>query len=109
MTKTNSEPESAIPYTVQMTDEAVYAYARIPSDGVYRRVGDLLGTLASFPRYGQEYDPYYDASRPPVPCRVAFCGRYGIYYHVDDESRTITVLAIEDERRDPKTRFREPS
>lgn len=106
---TGSELGGARPYAVQMTDEAVYAYARIPSDDVYRRMGELLGNLASFPRYGQEYDPYYDASRPPAPCRVAFCGRYGIYYHVDDESHTVTVLAIEDERRDPKTRFRETS
>lgn len=101
---TSSERDEG-PYAVQMTDEAVYAYANIPSDDVYRRMGELLGSLASFPYYGQEYEPYYDAARPPVSCRVAFCGRFGIYYHVDDESRTFTVLAIEDERRDSRRRF----
>lgn len=100
-----SNGRDGTPYGVQMTDEAVYAYANISSDDVYRRVGELLNTLGTFPYYGQEYDPYYEAGQPPIPCRVMFCGRYGIYYHVNDESRTVTVLAIEDERRDPRKRF----
>ena len=99
-----SNEHNEAPYRVQMTDEAVYAYASIPADNIYHRMGELLKTLGNFPYYDQEYDPYYEAGRPPIPCRVMFCGRYGIY-HVNDESRIVTVLAIEDERRNPRNRF----
>lgn len=92
-------------YEVALTDEAVYAYASIALDRIYERVGELIGTLAQFPYYGQVYEPYYAAAQLPVPCRVLFCAQYGIYYCVDDATRTVTVLAIEDERRDPRRRF----
>lgn len=93
------------PYEVSLTDEAVYAYASIVSDRIYERVGELIDTLARFPYYGQVYEPYYIAAQPPVPCRVLFCAQYGIYHCVDDARRTVTVLATEDERRDPCRRF----
>ena len=96
----------AHPYDIELTDEALYALASIPSDRIYTRVGDLIDMLAAFPRYGQVYDPYYRAAEPPVACRVLFCGSYGIYYHIDEDKRLVTVLAIEDERRNPLGRFK---
>lgn len=97
--------EGTLRYDVLMTDEALYGLADVRPDRVYQRLGELIPALASFPRYGQAYDPYYVAACPPVPCRVFYCGPYGVYYTVDDEGRTVTVLAVEDERRDPRRRF----
>ncbi len=99
------DAEAREPYEVSLTDEAVYAYASIAPDRIYERVGELIDTLARFPYYGQVYEPYYAAAQSPVPCRVLFCAQYGIYYCVDDVRREVTVLAIEDERRDPRRRF----
>lgn len=93
-------------YEVQLTDEAVYGLAEVMPDVVYQRVSEMLSVLATFPRYGEEYDPYNEAARPPVPCRVLFVGRYGIYYTIDEERQKVTVLAIEDSRRDPRNRFK---
>ena len=96
---------TAVPFEVQLTDEAVYAYSAIPSQDVYVRIGTLLDFVAEHPYYGQEYDPYYESALPPVECRVFFCGKYSAYYHVDENRRIITVLAIEDQRRNPLARF----
>lgn len=100
-----SERDGGVAFDVQLTDEAVYGLAEVMPDAVYRRVNEMISVLAAFPRYGEEYDPYYEAARPPVPCRVLFVGGYGIYYAVDEEKRMVTVLAIEDSRRDPHGRF----
>lgn len=94
-----------IVYEVQLSDEAVYDLADVAPDSAYRRVGAMLEVLADYPYYGEAYDPYYKAALPPVPCRVLFVGRYGVYYTVDDDARTVIVLAIEDSRRNPEGRF----
>lgn len=94
------------PYEIQLTDEAVYAYGEIPSQEIYGRIGSLLDFLTTHPYYGQEYDPYYEAALPPITCRVFYCGRYGVYYHVHENEMLITVLAIEDQRRNPLARFK---
>lgn len=93
------------PFDIVMTDEALYAYSEIPSSSVYARIGTLIDFLADHPFYGQEYDPAYKAAMPPIDCRVFFCARYGVYYHVEIEDRVITIVAIEDQRRDPLSRF----
>lgn len=102
----SSIEEVTKPFEVSLTDEAVYAYAEIPSDRVYGRIGMLLDFIATHPYYGREYNPAYEAAMPPIPCRVFYCERYGVYYHVDGGERTITVLAIESQRKDPMGRFR---
>lgn len=94
-------------YAVQLTDEAVYALAEIPSEAMATRISALLSHLSRFPRYGVAFDPAYESARPPVPCLMCYCGTFGIYYHVDDEERVVTIFAIEDERRDPMSRFGE--
>ncbi len=93
------------PFDVVMTDEALYAYAEIPSERVYARIGNLIDFLAEHPYFGEEYDPYYQAAFPPIGCRVFFCAHYGVYYHVDVEQRNISILAIEDHRKNPLSRF----
>lgn len=94
-----------ISYSIQLTDEAVYGYADITSQDLCDRIDRLIEFLADHPYYGQVYDPYYEASRPPVPCRVFYCGHVGVYYHVNDPDRIITVLAMVDQRRNPLGRF----
>ena len=37
---------------------------------------------------------------------VAYAGHYGIYYEVSDEREEVHVYHIEDQRRDPLSRFR---
>lgn len=97
--------ELSTPYEIRLSDEAVYAYSEIPSKKIYDRIGFLIDFIGLHPYYGQPYEPYYRAATPPIPCRVFFCGHYGVYYNVDHESQTINVLAIEDERRNPLNRF----
>lgn len=97
--------DSAREYEVILTDEALYGYSDVRPDSVYERISELIKSLARFPYYGQEYDPYYVAAKPDIPCRVFFCGNYGIYYFVDESTKRVTVLSIEDERRNPAFRF----
>ena len=99
------DDETRDPFEIEMTDEALYAYSDIRSESILRRIEVLIDTLASFPLYGEEYDPVYETAQPPVPCRVLFCAHYGIYYHVDETKKLITILAIESQRRDPLSRF----
>ena len=94
------------PFDVVMTDEALYAYAEIPSERVYARISNLIDCLAEHPYFGEECDPYYQAAFPLIACRVFFCAHYGVYYHVDVEQRNISILAIEDHRKNPLSRFK---
>lgn len=93
-------------YVIQLTDEAVYGYADIASTDLCDRIDRLIEFLEDHPYYGQVYDPYYEASRPPVPCRVFYCGHVGVYYHVNDPDRIITVFAMVNQRRNPLGRFK---
>ena len=52
-------------------------------DRAYLEVTDTLTLLESHPELGREYDPLYEASKPPFPVRVFFIGNYGIYYTPD--------------------------
>ena len=97
--------EESSRYEILLTDEATYAFADVYRERVRARIEQLVGFLAEHPLYGEEYDPYYPAARPPVPCRVFFCGRYGIYYHVDESQHMVVVLTIEDTRMSPMGRF----
>ena len=87
------------PFDVVMTDE-------IPSERVYARIGNLIDFLAEHPYFGEECDPYYQAAFLPIDCRVFFCAHYGVCYHVDVERRNISILAIEDHRKNPLSRFK---
>ncbi len=81
--------------------------AAVPSDGAYLQIKDAILRLEDFPLLGRAYDPDYEAARPPMPCRVLYAGRYGVYYMLTDDAPVplLVVLAIGDERRDPIRRF----
>lgn len=99
------EDEAFERFDVRLTDEAFYALATLSSDRVFARMGNDLELLGLFPHLGREYDPVYDAARPPFACRVFHCENFGIYYRVDDEERRVVVFAIVDQRRNPVERF----
>ena len=99
----NAEEPAA--YEILFADEAYLAYVALPSDRLFDRITHSIKLLECSPLLGRIYDPAYEAKRPPVPCRVLYCEHYGIYYTVDDEARALYILAIEDQRRDPKNRF----
>lgn len=92
-------------YTVILTDEAFSSYVALPTARLFAHVDKDLGLLETLPYLGQAYDPAYDAARPPFECRVLYCEHYGIYYRVNEEARTVTIFAIEDQRRNPLGRF----
>lgn len=96
----------AVPeHQVLITDEAFYSFVALPSERTFAHVQNSISLLANTPYLGRIYDPAYDAQRPPFECRVLYCESYGIYYAVDDGARTVTVFALEDQRRNPQARF----
>ena len=101
----NDREENAGPFEVLLTDEALFSYSEIASTKIYTRKGFLIDFLALHPYYGEAYDPYYEAAVPPIPSRVFYCSHYGVYYHVNIKARTVAVLAIVDQRRNPLSRF----
>ncbi|HJF65263.1 MAG TPA: hypothetical protein K8U77_03995 [Slackia equolifaciens] len=50
-----------------LTDEAFYAFASLPTTHAFERVSHDLGLLETTPYLGRNYDPAYDAARPPFP------------------------------------------
>lgn len=92
-------------FSVALTDEAFYALAALPTDRLFLHVEQNLELLKTSPYLGREYDPVYEATRPPFPCRVLLCEHYGIYYRVYESDLRITVFAIVDQRRNPMERF----
>lgn len=94
--------------------EVVYArsvldfmLSEVTSRKVYERIDAYRKVLTEFPYLGEEYDPYYEAARPPFPCRfVAVPGTpFALYYAVSETTKTVQVFAIEDQHRDPRGRF----
>lgn len=80
----------------------------IPSDAAYLHVKEAIRNLSLFPQMGRVYEPDYEAAVPPVTCRILYAGRYGVYYtgpDGDSPAAPLVVLAVEDERADPKRRF----
>lgn len=92
-------------YTVVLTDEAFYAYSTLQPERLFQHVDHDLELLESFPNLGRTYDPAYPAAQLPFVCRVLYCEHMGIYYRVDATMRELTVLAIEDQRQNPMSRF----
>ena len=94
------------PREVIVSDEALVQLIAIPSNEDYARVMKTLRLLETIPCAWPVYDPAYEAARPPVECRVAYAGHYGIYFEgADDPESPVRVFAIEDQRRDPERRF----
>ena len=76
-------------------------------DSVYDRVEASIDILATNPGLAREYDPSYEAARPPMPCRCYPVPRTMkvIYLVTDEGSRTLTMLFLGDAREDPRRRF----
>ena len=80
--------------------------AELP-DAIYNRVEGSIDILVSNPGLARRYDPQYEASRPPVPCRSYPVPRTTkvIYLVADEERRELTMLFLGDAREDPRRRF----
>lgn len=89
---------------VVVTDEAQIQLSHITSKVDQSAVKHALLSLKVIAEAGHSYDPVYEAALPPVECRVIYAGNYGIYYFIDHYSRVV-ILAIEDQRADPRKRF----
>ncbi len=98
-------PEEPVVYEVFMTESAKRTAASIVSRSDIAKISKMLRLLDVVPEIGRVYDPYYEAAQLPFEARVVHAGKYGIYYVVDDEKRTVIVFALEDQRRNPLNRF----
>ena len=76
-------------------------------DTTYERVEGSVDVLASNPGLARQYDPQYEAARPPVPCRSYPVPRTTkvIYLVADEQLRKLTMLFLGDAREDPRRRF----
>ena len=93
------------PYRVVLSPCAHQARFTIAAKSDRQKVKKMLQLLDTVPEIGRVYDPDYPAAQPPFEMRVTFAGRYGIYYTVEEAEKTVRVLFIEDQRRDPLNRF----
>lgn len=105
MANDRCSPSNEAPYRVVLSRGAEKTYRAIPSAYDFRKVDKLLLLLDTVPEIGRVYDPQYEAARLPFSVRVAYAGRYGVYYHVDEAQHTVIVLSIEDQRMNPLNRF----
>ncbi len=99
------DDEEDRPYQVLLTDAAKRAYQRVMAKQDLLRIDKVLDVLDTVPEIGGSYDPIYEAAKPPFDVRVAYAGHYGIYYRIMESDKQVHVYSIEDQRRDPLTRF----
>lgn len=92
-------------YEVIVAPSALETITSIASKADRARIDRVLCILDTVPGIGRTYDPMYEASRPEEPVMVAYAGHYGIYYEISDERSEVYVYYIEDQRRDPLSRF----
>lgn len=92
-------------FDIELTDEAFYSYVSISSDRLFDHVTNIIGLLGTSPELGHIYDPVYEAQVPPFECRVVYCENLGIYYKIDEETHRVLVVAIVDQRSNPRSRF----
>lgn len=80
--------------------------AELPNS-TYDRVEGSINVLVANPGPAREYDPAYEAARPPVPCRCYPVPRTTkvIYLVADEEKHALTMLFLGDAREDPRRRF----
>jgi hypothetical protein len=85
-----------------LSDEAYFSLSDIPSLKIRRHI---VTVLEATPYLGHKYQPLYNAAPPAIPCRMFYCKFLGIYYYVSEQSKTVTVIAIEDRRQNSMNRF----
>ena len=93
-------------YEVILSPTAIRTIANVTSKMDRARIDRVLCILDTVPGIGREYDPMYEAARPEEPVMVVYAGHYGIYYEVSEENSEVHVYYIEDQRRDPLSRFK---
>ena len=94
-------------YEVILSPTAIRAMANVRSLADRVKIDKVLCVLDTVPGIGRTYDPLYEAARPDEPVMVVYAGHYGIYYEASDELGEVHVYYIEDQRRDPLSRFGE--
>ncbi|MBC5585620.1 hypothetical protein H8S61_15650 [Eggerthella sp. NSJ-70] len=92
-------------YEVIISPTALEAISTIASRADRARIDKVLSILDTVPGIGRTYDPVYEAARPKEPVMVAYAGHYSIYYEVSDDRGEVHIYYIEDQRRDPLSRF----
>ena len=106
MTETEREASSDRRYSVLLTDTAIAARAAITSKADRREVDAVLKILDTVPYIGHVYDPLFEAARPNIDGLLElFAGHYGIYYVINEQRAEVWVLALEDSRSDPQSKF----
>lgn len=92
-------------YEVVLSNDALFVYLNMPFSADADAVDAKLELLARFPYLGRRYDPLYKAARPSFDVFVTLAGHYSIYYEVSEDTRTVSVAYLEDQRRNPANRF----
>lgn len=93
------------PYFVEFADDALFVYLHITSVVEVNAIDREMSLLGAFPYAGVRYEPCYPAAVPSEPLRVIYAGHHALYYKVADETKVVTIVYIEDQRRDPANRF----
>ncbi len=105
MEENQPEDDTLKAYTVILSPYAEDAIKAVRSRADRRRIDGVLCVLDTVPGIGRDYDPVYEAVKPPEDVKVAYAGHYGIYYEVVESNALVYVYYIEDQRRDPLNRF----
>ena len=93
------------PYEVRLSEAAGIVYRELSKTKAFTKLRKMIEILDTVPEIGRLYDRNYPAARPNMDLRIAFAGRYGIYYTVEEAEKTVRVMFIEDQRRDPFNLF----
>jgi plasmid stabilization system protein ParE len=94
-------------YVVTMSSQALDVYLSLTNENEAAALDSAIALVGAFPHIGHVYDPIYEAARPKFTLYVTYSGRFGIYYEIFDKDHTVHIDFIEDQRRNPKRRFKE--
>ena len=100
-----NEDEDLPSYEAELALDAQATYEGLYPSAQFNSLRKVLTLLSMFPGIGTTYDPQYEAAALPTDARVVYAGKYGIYYVIDEGVQKVFVLAIENQRSNPLTRF----
>lgn len=95
-------------YLVRLTEYAEGLLTEwITSERVFEKVEHTADLLAQYPALGHAYDPRCAAAAPPFPCRCIAVSDtpFTLYYLIDGDAQTVTIISIEWSAGDPAKRF----
>lgn len=92
-------------YAIRVSESARRSLLTL-SDASFARVSSSIERLKTMSQLGRSYEPVYDAARPPFSCRVLYAGHFGLYYTVDEGAHEVYLRYVEDQRMNPRTRFK---